>query len=136
MHSAEFRLLGPMEVRVDGRPAQLPSWAERALLAQLLLAADRMVAATTLINRLWEESSMPVDPINALQTRVSKLRRSLRAAGLPELVARDGIGYRAHVDPASVDAVAFEGRLRAAQADRAAPSAARLSAMDAALSLW
>ncbi len=51
---------------------------------------------------------LPVDPMNALQIRVSKLRRALRAMGVDELVTRDGVGYRASVDPSQVDALVWE----------------------------
>jgi DNA-binding SARP family transcriptional activator len=75
MGQAQFRLLGPMSMTVDGRSAKLPGAAERALMAQLLLAPGRTIPATLLVDRLWSESTLPVDPMNALQIRVSKLRR-------------------------------------------------------------
>jgi DNA-binding SARP family transcriptional activator len=94
VESLDFRLLGPMDVLADGRAVPLPNAAERALLAILVLSVGYPVAATSLIDRLWREEALPVDPMNALQTRVSKLRRSLTASGL-EVVVRDGIGGRA-----------------------------------------
>src|SRR6476661_4364110 len=95
-----YRLLGPMEVCVGGAPVKLPGTAERALLAQLLLSPGRTIPATMLVDRLWSESTLPVDPMNALQIRVSKLRRALKDIGLDGLVVRDGVGYRAEVEPA------------------------------------
>ena len=38
MDDIRFQLLGPMEILVDGAPAQLPGVAERALLVQLFLS--------------------------------------------------------------------------------------------------
>jgi predicted ATPase/DNA-binding SARP family transcriptional activator len=139
-----FRLLGPMEMSVDGRPAKLPGAAERALMAQLLLAPGRTIAATLLVDRLWSGSTLPVDPMNALQIRVSKLRRALRSAGLADLVGREGVGYRADVDPSQVDAHDFEVRLRRARAlndeasrqDTGAPGPGVLASYDEALALW
>src|SRR6476660_703663 len=101
----QFRLLGPMEITLEGAAVPLPGAAERALMVQLLLSPGRTIPATMLVDRLWSESSLPVDPMNALQIRVSKLRRSLRTIGVPEVVTREGVGYRANVDPTSVDAV-------------------------------
>src|SRR5688500_19933503 len=72
-----YRLLGPMEVCVDGAPVKLPGTAERALLAQLLLNPGRTIPATMLVDRLWSESTLQVDPMKALQIRVSKLRQVL-----------------------------------------------------------
>lgn len=135
-----FRLLGPMEILVQGRPVGIPGAAERAVLVQLLLSPGRTIPATMLVDRLWSESSLPVDPMNALQIRVSKLRRSLRAIGVPEAVAREGVGYRADVDPRSVDAVDFVARVREARARSAAgtghEAVASLEAYDEALTLW
>ena len=135
-----FRLLGPMEITVDGRPASLPGAAERALLAQLLLSPGRTIPATTLVDRLWAESALPVDPMNALQVRVSKLRRALAALGAPDLVAREGVGYRASVAPESVDAVDFVARVRRARAAGSATDdpvvESHLQAYDDALGLW
>jgi predicted ATPase/DNA-binding SARP family transcriptional activator len=142
-----FRLLGPMEIVVDGSPVPLPGTAERALLAQLLLSPGRTVPATMLIDRLWAESTLPADPMNALQIRVSKLRRTLRANGAPDVVTREGVGYRANVEPTDVDAIEFVTRVRAARAATAAAAGAaegsegrlgeeHLRRFDDALELW
>ena len=111
-----FRLLGPMEVWVDGAPVKLPGTAERALLAQLLLSPGRTIPATMLVDRLWSESTLPVDPMNALQIRVSKLRRALKAMGVGDVVTREGVGYRASIDASTVDVLDFADRIRTARA--------------------
>jgi predicted ATPase/DNA-binding SARP family transcriptional activator len=129
-----------MEILVDGRPVAMPGAAERAVLVQLLLSPGLTIPATMLVDRLWSGSSLPVDPMNALQIRVSKLRRSLRAIGVPEVVTREGVGYRANVDPTSVDAVDFVARVRKArarsEAGAGAADPASLNAYDEALDLW
>ena len=135
-----FGVLGPMEITADGHPVALPGAAERALLVQLLLSPGRTLPATLLVDRLWSESSLPVDPMNALQIRVSKLRRALKGIGAPDVVTREGVGYRANVDPVAVDAVDFAIRIREARAE--VPSdghglePVHLEAYDAALALW
>jgi predicted ATPase/DNA-binding SARP family transcriptional activator len=139
MTEVRFRLLGAMEISVHGEPMPLPGSAERALLAQLLLTPGRTIPATMLIDRLWSESSLPVDPMNALQIRVSKLRRALKSADVPELVTREGVGYRAHVAAEQVDAVDFEQRIRAARvavAHTDGHQPEHLAKYDDALSLW
>src|SRR3954465_12658731 len=108
-----------MEVRPAGAPGQLPGTAERALLAQLLLSPGRTIPATLLVDRLWSEATLPVDPMNALQIRVSKLRRSLKDIGVGDVVTREGVGYRAAVDPAAVDVHQFSDLLRRARSDTA-----------------
>ncbi|HEV7197145.1 MAG TPA: BTAD domain-containing putative transcriptional regulator [Pedococcus sp.] len=142
MEDFRFHLLGPMEALVDGVPAKLPGVAERALLVQLLLAPGRILPATLLVDRLWSDATLPVDPMNALQIRVSKLRRALRTMGLEELVTRDGVGYRADVAPSQVDALDFADKVRSARADATDAAAAggyeqrHLQAYDDALALW
>src|SRR4051794_27685570 len=116
MDDLRFQLLGPMEILVAAAPAKLPGVAERALLAQLVLAPGRTIPATLLVDRLWSEATLPVDPMNALQVRVSKLRRALTAMGVEQFVTRDGVGYRASIDPSQVDALDFADRIRSARA--------------------
>jgi predicted ATPase/DNA-binding SARP family transcriptional activator len=139
MGELRFGLLGPFEARLDGRPLTIPGAAERALLALLLLSPGRAVPATSLIDRLWAESSLPTDPVNALQLRVSKLRRALAPAG-PEIIQRVGMGYLTAVDPSSVDAELFEQQVRRARAELAAtsdpPTPDHLRQYDEALGLW
>lgn len=133
-----FRLLGPMEILVGRQPVAMPGAAERAVLVQLLLSPGRTIPATMLVDRLWSESTLPNDPMNALQIRVSKLRRSLRAIALPEAVTREGVGYRANVEPRSVDAIDFVARVREARTRSEADGggAGSLAAYDDALALW
>ncbi|MBW0093922.1 winged helix-turn-helix domain-containing protein, partial [Pseudonocardia sp. KRD-184] len=139
MGGIDFRLLGPLEVRVRGESVRVPGAAERALLALLLLAGRHAVPATTLVDQLWGSAELPVDPMNALQLRVSKLRRSLSAHG-EDVVVRDGVGYRMDVDPDAVDVQRFVGAVRRGRAlarVREATGAVRaLGEYDAAFRLW
>src|SRR5919107_673706 len=115
--------MGTMELFVEGVPAQLPGAAERGLLALLLLSPGRTVAASSLIDRLWSESISPADPLNALQLRVSKLRRALAVHGL-DVVQREATGYRADVDADEVDLHRFASLVAAARAQSRAGATA------------
>ncbi|MBY8874586.1 winged helix-turn-helix domain-containing protein [Micromonospora sp. PLK6-60] len=129
-----FGLLGTVEVRVAGRPPVTLPPANRALLARLLLAAGRVVAADTLTDALWA-GAPPADAANALQLRVSKLRRALAGAGAgADLVVTRAPGYLLAVPGDAVDAHRFERLLAQARAERD-PTAA-LARFDAALALW
>jgi predicted ATPase/DNA-binding SARP family transcriptional activator/tetratricopeptide (TPR) repeat protein len=110
----EFRLLGPLAITAGEQVLPLPGAAERALLALLLLSPGRLVPASTLIDRLWGDDDLPADPSNALQLRVSKLRRAL--SGTDAAVVRDGVGYRADVAADAVDVEVFLAGVRAARA--------------------
>ena len=49
----EYRVLGPLEVRGDDGPLPLGGAKQRALLALLLLNANRVVSRERLIDELW-----------------------------------------------------------------------------------
>src|SRR5580765_1463446 len=129
-----LRLLGPFEMVVDSGSARLTGRGERALVTLLGLSPGRVVAGTTLIEQLWSDGDQPVDPVNALQTRVSKARRALAAAGNGELLTRQAAGYRLEVDPAGVDVHRFTASIDRARRAGAPDEAIRL--YDAALAEW
>ena len=96
-------LLGPLEVQRDGR-AQPPGGRRLgALLARLALDCGRVVSASALIDAVWEDA-LPADPSHALQTLVSRLRRSLPAG----VLVQEAGSYRLDLDPEQIDALAFE----------------------------
>ncbi len=53
MNSLEFMILGPLEARRLGEPVDLGGGKQRALLAALLLNANKVVAAERLVDELW-----------------------------------------------------------------------------------
>jgi DNA-binding SARP family transcriptional activator len=70
----EFRILGPLELCSDGQLVDLGGAKQRALLAVLLLHANRVVSQDSLIESLWE-SDPPASAQKALQMYVSGLRK-------------------------------------------------------------
>src|SRR3954470_7098687 len=105
---ATFAVLGPVEVRAPGRASVVLPPSVRALLARLALAAGRVVSVDTLTEALWGDD-LPVDTGNALQSRVSKLRRALLSAGVRgDIVVTRAPGYRLAVPADAVDAHRFE----------------------------
>jgi predicted ATPase/DNA-binding SARP family transcriptional activator len=99
----EFAILGPLEVRRDGKPVTIPGRKARALLALLLLRANEVVSRERLIDGLWSEAA-PDRAANALQVHVHTLRKSLGA----DRITTEGTGYRVHVDPDELDLHRFE----------------------------
>jgi predicted ATPase/DNA-binding SARP family transcriptional activator len=109
-------LLGTLQVRdKDGRVIKLGGQRLRALLILLALDAGHVVPAHSLIDRLWRDlDDRPADAANALQSLVSRLRATLRQAGLgDDLIESSPTGYLLTVPPEAVDAVTFEARARA-----------------------
>jgi predicted ATPase/DNA-binding SARP family transcriptional activator len=133
----EVRILGALDVVVDGASHHIPGSAERELLARLATNPGTVVSADRLIDDLWGER-LPADAANALQVRVSKLRRALANAGAAaETIATRQPGYLLHIPPEDVDAHRFSKLVAEARgtADRGAQAAAA-SAYDEALALW
>jgi len=104
----EFRILGPLVVRVDGTPVAIGGPKQRALLALLLLSANRVVSRERLVGELFAERSVN-SADHALRNQVSRLRKVLSpAAGdEPRLVAR-APGYLLRVEPSELDLERFE----------------------------
>jgi predicted ATPase/DNA-binding SARP family transcriptional activator len=111
----EIRVLGTVDVLVDGVPRTIAGAGERELLALLALSAGRVVAVSALVDALWDED-LPANPDNALQVRVSKLRRALGVLGLPpEVVTTRRPGYVLDVHPRDVDALRLPAQVATAR---------------------
>jgi DNA-binding SARP family transcriptional activator len=67
----EFRILGPLEAIEDGCGLDLGALKQRALIAVLLLEANRVVPTDRLIDALWEDEP-PETAQKALQVYVSQ----------------------------------------------------------------
>lgn len=99
----EYRVLGPIEALDGDRRLDLGGPKQRALLAVLLLAANRVVAREELVDSLWPEGP-PSTAATAVQVYVSRLRKTL-----PEGMLRTRApGYVMHVGPGELDVERFE----------------------------
>jgi DNA-binding SARP family transcriptional activator/tetratricopeptide (TPR) repeat protein len=130
----EFLLLGPLAVRADGSLVPVPSAKQRAILAALLLRANRVVTLDDLAEVLWG-ADLPSAARTGVQNYVARLRQALGPAGL-RITTQPG-GYLIRVEPGELDLGRFEDLLREARAaarDGRWPDAAGEAA--AALALW
>ena len=134
MSQVEVRLLGPFELATAEGPQHLPGHGERALLALLALSAGRAVALPTLVEALWDPDHQPEDPVNALQVRVSKLRRALATMRAGDVVERQGFAYRLSIDPAQIDVHAFRTLIETAR--RTGDPRHAVDVYDRSLALW
>jgi DNA-binding SARP family transcriptional activator len=99
----EFRILGPLEIRDEGQVVEFGAGKPRALLAILLLNANRVVSSDVLIESLWGER--PPDTANkALQVYVSQLRKALGR----ERIVTASPGYELRLEPDELDLDRFE----------------------------
>jgi DNA-binding SARP family transcriptional activator len=129
-------ILGPVDLRVAGRPLPIRSAKMRCLLAALAMAASRPVPVGRLLHALWAEQP-PASAQKNLHQYVHRLRRQLGEHGAADRLQWHPAGYRLHLAPGELDLERFEtlagdGRRDRLRGDR--PAAVR--AFSAALALW
>ncbi|HEY2692888.1 MAG TPA: winged helix-turn-helix domain-containing protein [Streptosporangiaceae bacterium] len=116
---AEFGILGPLEVARCGRAVPLGGPRQRAVLALLLLEANRVVSLDRLAEDVWG-GRPPEGWVTTVQIYVSHLRQALeparvRGAAGQVLVTR-GRGYLLRVDGGRLDAARFQDGFTAGRA--------------------
>ncbi|NYH54897.1 putative ATPase [Nocardiopsis arvandica] len=130
-------VLGPLRVVADGRTTDVGGPRLRALLARLALEAGHRVGHRTLADALWPEAEAaegPENPVSALHSLVSRLRRALPEPGL---LRSEPSGYRLDVPAEAVDALLFERLVRRGHdALRSGRHAAAAEHLSRALGLW
>jgi predicted ATPase/DNA-binding SARP family transcriptional activator len=129
----QIGILGPLEVLTDGAAVQVTGSRLRAVITRLAVDAPNPVSTAALVDALWPVGA-PGDPTNALQSLMSRVRRSLGDAGLVQQV---GDGYRLPLRRTDVDAVLFEQLVRTGRREvREGSAAAARKTLDTALQLW
>jgi YVTN family beta-propeller protein len=134
---AEFRILGQLQVVVDGEERPIAGQKLQALLARLLLDANRPVSSDRLIDDLWGDEP-PATARQSLHAHITRLRRLLaRADDAGSALGNDGRGYVLRVEDDQLDATRFRALLAAAREERRAgrTSAARDRYRES-LALW
>ena len=128
----EFRLLGPLEASDGSNTVVLAGRKQRALLARLLLDANRTVATERLVDDLWGET-VPESAQKMVQIYVSQLRKVLPK----EMLRTRPPGYAIEIDAAAIDVVRFERlRLEGEAAHAAGNADLAAQRFREALSLW
>jgi predicted ATPase/DNA-binding SARP family transcriptional activator len=128
----EFRILGWLEVLREGALVEVGPRKLRALLALLVLNADRVVSADRLIEELW--AGRP--PSGAAKTLRSYISR-LRAVVGGDVLRSRPPGYVLAIEPEQVDARRFERLLTEGRRARARGDPTKAAAsLRQALALW
>ncbi|MDQ3643040.1 MAG: AfsR/SARP family transcriptional regulator, partial [Actinomycetota bacterium] len=132
MREIKVGVLGPLAVVADGRPVELTSGKQRALLALLALRAGQVLSVDRLLDDLWGERP-PATARHALQVHVSNLRKLLGS----DTVGTERPGYVLRLPGDSCDATRFELLSRAGrQALHDGRVQAASSTLSEALALW
>ncbi|MEV0647382.1 BTAD domain-containing putative transcriptional regulator [Phytomonospora sp. NPDC050363] len=98
----QIRMLGPWEVRVEGRSIELSNRL-RVVLAALAMSAGRPVPVDHLIVMLWDGDDPGLRPRRTVQTYIARLRRAIGAATIISHPA----GYILDAALVDVDALRF-----------------------------
>jgi DNA-binding SARP family transcriptional activator len=123
-----FRVLGPVEADLDGRPLRLGGARQCALLALLVVRANQIVPIGRLVDEIWGDDP-PASAQNILQGYVSDLRKVL---GRGTIETR-GSGYALVADERLVDLSRFEALVARAGLEDPETAAGLLAD---ALALW
>ncbi len=136
----DYRILGPLRAFDGDRPIPLSGAKQRALLAMLLVEANRVVSTDRLIDGLWGDDP-PETATTALQVYVSRLRTTLEPGRTPgdagQIIVTHPPGYLLRTEPGQLDLDQFEELASSAESARAAgdPRAAA-DLLRTALELW
>jgi predicted ATPase/DNA-binding SARP family transcriptional activator len=133
-----FGILGPVEVFVGERRVAVGGPRQVALLAFLLVHANRAVSVDRLIDALWGDQD-PAGAVKRVQVAIARLRKALGpddADGQSPLRSTAG-GYLLAVGPGDMDAEAFSARIEEGREVLVSGDAARAAELlRNALSLW
>ena len=103
----KFQVLGPLQVTYGGRPLAVGGARTRAVLAMLLVNANRVVSADRLAGELWPGLDQERAVAN-LRVRLAELRRALRPVGEADRLATRPPGYQLRATADELDVLQFE----------------------------
>ncbi|MFI7448401.1 BTAD domain-containing putative transcriptional regulator [Nonomuraea sp. NPDC049714] len=127
----EFHVLGPLKVLKDG--AELPMSANRelAILACLLLNANRVMSVERLVEAVWAGSA-PSSAWRQIAICVSRLRRRLGAG----VIETSSPGYLLRAPADSIDWLRFSAMVTRAREQAAHDQEGAVALLREALALW
>lgn len=131
------RILGPIEAWCGNRRLDIGGPRQVALLAFLLVHANRAVPSDVLLDALWGPARSGID--NRLPMAVARLRKSVAPLEGPAGLALRtvGGGYLLSLEPNHLDAEVFAKRLQdGLQAAQTGPPTLAIRVLAEALSLW
>ncbi|MET7469825.1 BTAD domain-containing putative transcriptional regulator [Micromonospora sp. NPDC005686] len=135
--NVQLKILGPIDVLVEGTSSAPAGIKPKQLLAALMLDPNSVMPTDRLVSALWPEER-PASALENLRTYATAIRHSLRSTGNAGIsLTTIRLGYRLNVPPHLLDLSQFEeltARARAATASGRLSDAA--SSLGEALQLW
>jgi len=127
---AFIRVLGPVEVTVDGEKAPLGGPKQRAVLAMLISRVGQVVTTDEIVDGVWGEEP-PGAILASIHTYVSNLRTSISHP-----IERHGTGYSLDAEPSEVDAAIFEDEIESGRRELIANPTSAAERLRRALGFW
>jgi DNA-binding SARP family transcriptional activator len=136
----QVRVLGHLEVIVDGQSLHLGGPKQRAVLGVLALEPNRVVPVERLVSAVWGEEDAG-DRTRTLQVHMSNLRRALKSAaqalGREQVLVTRPPGYALEVPSEGHDLLVFERNAAEARDDvRCSDFLSALGRFKSALTQW
>ncbi|MFI6686451.1 BTAD domain-containing putative transcriptional regulator [Streptomyces sp. NPDC050485] len=129
------RVLGPIQVEIDGAAAQLGGPIPRRLLAALAAGTGSPVSLSTLAELVWD-AELTAEVTNAIRVTVHRLRSAL-GPGERRFLESTPQGYRLSLAPEATDHGLFEQQVeRCVGALTDADPSDAVRALESALALW
>ncbi len=134
-----FRILGPIECTIAGKPVDIGGEKPQTILLALILAEGRMVTTDRLIDLVWSESP-PSKPNVTLRSYISHLRKLLEpdrgSGGKPQILVTRAGGYALEIPVEDVDARLFQQMAKQVRQSVPVDHALTIRAATTALELW
>lgn len=132
----QIQIMGPVRVMRGEREIRVGGARERAVLASLVLDANRVVSVDRLIGAVWG-GEPPASARSQVAICVSRLRRALSVVGLDKAIGTASPGYLVRLEENAADWLRF-GSLTARAAAKAAAGdrLAAVALLREALGLW
>jgi len=105
----DIRVLGPIEIDIDGRAVRIPTHQAARVLTLLAAWPGQVLEADRIMVALWGHG-IKAGTRNTLQAHISQLRKVLGS----DRIASESGGYRLVAEPTEVDAHLIYGRMRRA----------------------
>jgi DNA-binding SARP family transcriptional activator/tetratricopeptide (TPR) repeat protein len=132
----KFSLLGPLRMVYGERSTSIIRPRRRAVLAYLLLNANRPVSNDRLVEALWQ-GAPPITAREQIQSDISALRRAIREFGDAEPIVSTAAGYSMTISPGGLDLDDFVSGVDQARAAVATGDIHRAADLvQQALGLW
>lgn len=109
----DARILGPLEVHVDGEQVVLGGPRDRKLLAVLLLNPNLMVPSSSLYSAIWEDP--PPTARQQIYNVIASLRRAFQAWPTGLKIVTSQAGYQLLIPEHDLDLIRFQLHVRQAK---------------------